>query len=140
MKNTARRVLADAFALICDAQAHDFFEAYGEPNEVLSVLKQLDTRKYHLGILWNKSQKEPVCITLIKKVLYLTKVDGHIFLYQNCIYRVPSSYNVSEGSLLVLDLVDKERLHFERLKSRYNSGNKEELSIDRPRIPEKVRI
>jgi hypothetical protein len=66
-----------------------------------------------------------------------------LWLYQDAIYGITGStgtYTEQELKLLILEYVDKERRKFEQLKNKFSDKNSKELTYDRLRIPEKVRI
>ncbi len=65
--------------------------------------------------------------------------DGLFYLYGNNIYKATRPYYHEQLRLLILDLEDKERRKFERLKHKFSLSEKE-LKKRRDKIPENVRI
>jgi hypothetical protein len=61
------------------------------------------------------------------------------YLYGNNVYRASRAYSLEELKLLIMDLEDKERKKFERLKQKFTIAQ-EETKRRRERIPENVRI
>lgn len=68
-----------------------------------------------------------------------TKSIYDYFLHGNNVYKCSRVYTDEELKLLIMDLEDKERRKFERLKHKLSLAQ-EETSRRRERIPEKVRI
>ena len=62
-------------------------------------------------------------------------------LYKDCIYKFDRpGYSDDEIVFQIMELEDKERVKFERLKHRFSVSKQEEIEIKRERIPEEVRI
>lgn len=62
------------------------------------------------------------------------------WLYQNCVYEVTGTYAEEERKLLIMEYCDKERQKFERLKAKFNSEASQEITRERDKVPEDVRI
>jgi len=69
------------------------------------------------------------------------------FGFKGIIYSVTGNYTDDQIRLLILEDVekeneklDREREYFEKLKAKFDGSSSEDMSYDRPRIPEKVRI
>ncbi len=93
------------------------------------------------GPIWRLSKSEPVILTLIRNGLDIySEYYCHILLFQNCFYKITKEYSPEELKLLVFEAADKDRIKFERLKSKYYSESSQDIKFNRPRISEEVRI
>jgi hypothetical protein len=92
------------------------------------------------GPIWQLSKSEPVILTFVGNMLELSSPYVHILLFQNCFYYVKKDHTPEELKLLVFEAADKDRIKFERLKSKYYSESSQEIKFNRPRISEEVRI
>jgi len=67
-----------------------------------------------------------------------------VWLYQDTIYgyngRFKQQYSLDEQKLLILEIADKERKKFEKLKQKFFNKEAEDTKYERTRIPEDVRI
>lgn len=64
---------------------------------------------------------------------------SHLWIFKRIVYKVSGAYTEDQIRLLVIDEFDKERRKFEKLKHKYETGEKEE-TYKRTPIPEAVRI
>jgi len=100
---------------------------------------------YYLPILKEKYLISPLeeYITRYKngEQIYIIRLnnEGLFYLYGNNIYKSNRPYTNEQLSLLILELEDKERRKFERLKHKF-SLSQEEIKKRREKIPENVRI
>ena len=63
------------------------------------------------------------------------------WIFMGNVYEVTGDYTDEQKRLLILEAFDKERVYFEKLKTKYDSGSAESSdAYSRPRIPESVRI
>ncbi|MBU1299877.1 MAG: HNH endonuclease [Bacteroidetes bacterium] len=93
------------------------------------------------GPIWQLSKSEPVILTLIRMALEIySESYCHILLFQNCFYKITKEHTPEELKLLILEAADKDRIKFERLKSKYYSRSSMDIKLNRPRIFEEVRI
>lgn len=61
------------------------------------------------------------------------------FLFRDCLYAAKGPYTIREFKLAICEYADRERKHFERLSSRHNGAEAQEIRTNRDRIPENVR-
>ncbi len=67
--------------------------------------------------------------------------SGHEWIFKGNVYEITGDYTDEQIRLLILEAFDKEREYFEKLKSKYDSGNAQSPdAYSRLRIPESVRI
>lgn len=92
------------------------------------------------GSIWQLSKSEPVILTYVRRWIEYFPEYYHILLFQNCFYHVKRDHTPEELKLLVFEAADKDRIKFERLKSKYYSESSQEIKFNRPRISEEVRI
>ncbi|MEK6754153.1 MAG: HNH endonuclease signature motif containing protein [Chloroflexota bacterium] len=62
------------------------------------------------------------------------------WLYKGFIYKVQGTYSDDQIRLLILEDFDKEREFFENLKEKFDVSPSSNITYDRPRIPENIRI
>jgi hypothetical protein len=62
------------------------------------------------------------------------------WVYKGFSYEVHGNYSKDEIRLLILEDFDKERRMFEKLRAKFDDNSSENLTYERSRIPEKVRI
>ena len=89
---------------------------------------------------WHRTSLEP---SFLRENLYLKTREGLLrrqFIFQNCAYHVAGNYTEEEKLLLVQDVFDSERRKFERLRHKFKEANRTASRIERPGIPEEVRI
>jgi hypothetical protein len=67
------------------------------------------------------------------------KLSSLMWLFKGFCYSVNGPYTDEEFRLLILEDFDKERRHFERLKQKHDSTERESIQ-SRIRIPEQIRI
>lgn len=84
--------------------------------------------------------KDSVLRTTNVNIKYDTKREGHYYIYKNWIYKTDRKYTAEEAMLLIMDLEDKERQKFERLKKKLSVAREEETQPKRERISEEVRV
>ena len=82
--------------------------------------------KYYAGLV-KQSDMEPVKF-------------GRYYGFKGYYYSVEGHYTEEQIRLLLLEDFDKERSHFEKLKTRFDETWSNESNYERPRIPESVRI
>ena len=85
--------------------------------------------------IWDDSQRSPCALPSWVAFHYAL---GSLYLYCNRIFKVEGLYTDEQMKLLVMDAFDAERRRFERLANRFSY--QAELSPQRPRIPESVRV
>jgi hypothetical protein len=61
-------------------------------------------------------------------------------MYQEYLYEVGGPYSENEFKLLIMEHFDKERKYFERLQQKFSSERFGEITRERSRIPEQVRV
>ena len=106
------------------------------------TLKNKDWCEGIEGIV-EKSKNTPHALSGFSNLLdeWRAKKDGlkKYCIYRGIVYKFDREYNTEEMLLQILELEDKERRGFERLKRRFELSQKEE-EVGRERIPEEVRI
>jgi hypothetical protein len=91
------------------------------------------------------SENHPVVID--DRFIYLIEPtpSGFMWLFKGDTYLMDSlsdnrKYSIEEMQLLILEYYDRDRQKWERLKRKYRSDTIEDVSYQRERIPESVRI
>jgi hypothetical protein len=60
--------------------------------------------------------------------------------FRGFVYVIEGNHSEDEARLLILEDFDRERQKFERLKAKFDEAPAHEVTYERPRIPENVRI
>ena len=113
---------------------------------ILSSLAQPITNKFKttvgcLGPFWTTLKSGTILKELPRALpswVTFHYALGSLYLYCNRIFKVEGLYTDEQMKLLVMDAFDAERRRFERLANRFSY--QAELSPQRPRIPESVRV
>ena len=112
------------------------------------VRGEIHRRDYSsLECAWRPEYDEPEALhSRIQDALQKAETDPVEFefprwwIFKNNRYSIEGHYTNEEKKLLILEEFDKERKHFERLHHKHRSGGSGPARLDRPRIPETVRI
>jgi hypothetical protein len=85
---------------------------------------------------------EPLKLTPVKKEENSDELlfYGNLWVFKGFLYEVNGHYTDEETRLLILEDFDKERRHFEKLRTKFNRTESADSAFERPRIPESVRI
>jgi hypothetical protein len=81
--------------------------------------------------------KEPTKWKLLNAPI---NIDWGEWVFKGNVYEVKGLYSDDEIKLLILEDFDKERRNFEKLKVKFKEAPSEDVTYERPRIPEGVRI
>lgn len=90
----------------------------------------------------SRIDNEPLKLTPVKKeensddLLFY----GNLWVFKGFLYEVNGHYTDEETRLLILEDFDKERRHFEKLRTEFDRTESAEAAFERPRIPESVRV
>jgi hypothetical protein len=121
----------------------------------LSHLTETKTGKYkEIGLFFekilsevdinSKSISSDVVFEFYKKLIEQSEVEpviiGENYGFKGFYYSVKGRYTDDEIRLLILEEFDKERRLFEKLRAKFDESASEDLTYNRPRIPEKIRI
>jgi len=111
-----------------------FFMDYGSNSSLISALDKLPPENLSSLALFEyyENLKKQSDITP-------TRIIG-LYAFKGFFYSVKGHYTEDQIRLLILEDFDKERRHFEKLKTKFDEAPNEDSTYDRPRIPEKVRI
>lgn len=77
---------------------------------------------------------------LIKKSEIEPVLIGQHYSFKGFYYSVNGHYSHDQLRLSILEDFDKERRHFEKLKAKFDESPSSNITYDRPRIPENIRI
>jgi len=90
----------------------------------------------------SRIQNEPLKLSKVKKEEDSDELlfYRNLWVFKGFLYEVNGHYTDEEIRLLILEDFDKERRRFEKLKLKFDETNAGELSYERPRIPESVRV
>lgn len=102
----------------------------------MKSVRKLDLVKYLSDREKALSDKEP---TKFRRT-YLDSTEYDLWVFKGHGYKVKGFYTDDEVKLLILEDFDKERRYFEKLKAKFNQSINEKPSLERPRIPESVRV
>jgi hypothetical protein len=79
-------------------------------------------------------------VKLIKKSEIEPVLIGRHYSFKGFYYSVNGHYSHDQLRLSILEDFDKERRHFEKLKAKFDESPSSNITYDRPRIPENIRI
>lgn len=103
------------------------------------VLRYIDSNELE------KSKTEPIFVNRMKKLVYEydakllgKKKDVNLLFYQSTLYEVKGNYSEEEAKLLVMEAKDKESQQLKRLRLKFRSDVSNEITNQRPRIPENI--
>jgi len=112
----------------------NFFMDYRSNSSLVSVLDKLTPANLSSLTLFEHYEN-------LKKQsdIMPTRIVG-LYAFKGFFYSVKGHYTEAQIRLLILEDFDKERRHFEKLKTKFDEVPNDDSTHDRPRIPEKVRI
>jgi hypothetical protein len=99
-----------------------------------------DSSFWNESLLSPKLFFEPKYLRVWRLILSLPKIPQGIALYQNRVYEISEPYPDEELKLTILEIADKERKKFERLKAKFDPRFAQSLQDQRVRIEEEVRV
>ena len=109
----------------------EFF--YNKGEEVKKILQGIEIPEI-------QEAKEKIKKGGLIKIWDEEKEESLLYLYKNSLYEFRANYTDEEKELLILELEDKERQAFERLKRKFLLTEEIEREPKRKPIPEEIRI